>query len=281
MVSTAAETRVRDFAWLKRHIPDDARAIATDVGSGCAVISIMGPDSRALLQGLTTADLSNEAFPFAHSREIELGHAIVRASRITYVGELGWELYVPTEFALGVYEALLEAGDAYGLTHAGMHALNSLRMEKAYRHWGHDVTDEDTPLEAGLMFAVRPGKAGGFIGRDALLRQVDAGTDKRLVQFRLEDPTPMVYHNEPILRGDEIVGLVRSGMYGHTLGGAVALAYVEFGGARDDDALLGGDYAIEVAGERHRAAISLTPMYDPKGERVRGTGTADTLRRAG
>jgi glycine cleavage system aminomethyltransferase T len=150
----------------------------------------------------------------------------VRASRITYVGELGWELYVPTEFMLGVYDELAAAGAGHGLVHAGYHALNSLRIEKAYRHWGHDITDEDTPLEAGLAFAVKFDKAGGFIGRDALLRQKQSALRKRLVQFKLKSPEPLLYHNEPIWKGGSIVGFIRSGMYGHTLGAAVGLGYV-------------------------------------------------------
>jgi 4-methylaminobutanoate oxidase (formaldehyde-forming) len=155
LIVTAAETEVRDFAWLKLHIPDNANCVLTNVTSGSGVISLMGPRSRELLQSLTPTDMSHAAFPFATSREIELGYALVRASRITFVGELGWELYVPTEFMLGVYDEIVTAGEAFGLVHAGYHALNSLRIEKAYRHWSHDITDEDTPLEAGLEFTIK------------------------------------------------------------------------------------------------------------------------------
>ena len=183
LIVTGAETETRDFNWLQRHIDADAHAVLTNVTSGMGVISIMGPNARALLQSICPNDLSNDAFPFATSQEIELGYAIVRASRITYVGELGWELYIPTEFVAGVYDAIVAAGAAYGLKHAGYHALNALRMEKAYRHWGHDITDEDTPLEAGLGFAVKLDKPGGFIGREALLAQKQAGLKQRLVQF--------------------------------------------------------------------------------------------------
>jgi 4-methylaminobutanoate oxidase (formaldehyde-forming) len=222
----------------------------------------MGPKSRDLLQALTPADMSNEAFPFATSQEIELGYALVRASRITFVGELGWELYIPTEFVLGVYDELLAAGETVQVVHAGYHALNSLRMEKGYRHWGHDITDEDTPLEAGLGFAVKFDKAGGFIGREALLRQKEKGIEKRLVQFRLDDPEPLLYHNEPIWRGDEIVGHITSGAYGHTLGSCIGLGYVT--GAID-----GEKFEIEVAGVRFAATTSLRPMYDPKNANIR------------
>jgi 4-methylaminobutanoate oxidase (formaldehyde-forming) len=216
---------------------------------------------------LTPDDLSNAAFPFATSREIEIGYALVRASRVTFVGELGWELYVPTEYLLGVYEALCEAGGAHGLRHAGYHALNSLRIEKAYRHWGHDITDEDTPLEAGLGFAVKFDKPGGFIGKEALLRQRNAGLHKKLLQFQLEDPEPLLYHNEPIWQGGEIVGFVRSGMYGHTLGGCIGLGYVTWKPGMDK--IDNVRYEIEVAGVRYGARASLRPLYDPKSERIR------------
>ena len=266
LVVTAAATEVRDFNWLQRHIPHDARCVLTNVTSAMGVISIMGPNARALLQSLSPSDLSNEAFPFAHSREIELGYAVVRAARITYVGELGWELYVPTEFTAGVYDTLVEAGEPFGLAHAGYHALDSLRIEKAYRHWGHDITDEDTPLEAGLGFAVKFDKPGGFIGRDALLKERAAGSAKRLLQFRLLDPQPLLYHNEPIWHDDVLVGHVTSGAYGHTLGGAIGLGYVDSAKVQDPGE---GSFSIEVAGERVPAEASVTPMYDPASRRIR------------
>ncbi|MCH6583199.1 MAG: GcvT family protein, partial [Proteobacteria bacterium] len=193
LVVTAAATQVRDFVWLQRHIPDGAHAVLTDVTSGHAVLGVMGPRARDLLTRVTDADLSNDAFPFGTSQEIDLAYAKVRASRISYVGELGWELYIPTEFTLGVYDAIVAAGDALGLKHVGMHAMNSLRMEKGYRHWGDDITEEDTPLEAGLGFAVAFDKDADFIGRDALLRQKETGLKRRLVQFSLEYPEPLLY----------------------------------------------------------------------------------------
>ncbi|HEX4242576.1 MAG TPA: FAD-dependent oxidoreductase [Steroidobacteraceae bacterium] len=274
LVVTGAETESRDFNWLERHIARDAHCVLTNVTSGMGVLSLMGPRSRELLASITPDDVSHEAFPFATSRIIELGLALVRASRITYVGELGWELYVPTEFMQGVYDEIVAAGAKVGLTHAGYHALNSLRMEKAYRHWGHDITDEDTPLEAGLSFAVGWEKSGGFIGRDALLRQREGGLGKRLLQFKLAAPEPLLYHNEPIWRGGAIVGFVRSGMFCHTLGAAVGLGYVDVSkgsaasGATPGSVELEG-YEIEVAGVRYPAAASLKPMYDPKSERIK------------
>jgi 4-methylaminobutanoate oxidase (formaldehyde-forming) len=277
LIVGGAETETKDFNWLKRHIEPDAHCTLTNVTSGMGVLSVMGPRSREFLQSLTPDDLSAAAFPFATSRLIELGYARVRASRITYVGELGWELYVPTEFMLGVYDELAAAGAGHGLVHAGYHALNSLRIEKAYRHWGHDITDEDTPLEAGLAFAVKFDKAGGFIGRDALLQQKQSALRKRLVQFKLKSPEPLLYHNEPIWKGDSIVGFIRSGMYGHSLGAAVGLGYVTTApdaalpaAAGTAPAAIGADdYDIEVAGTRYAATASLQPLFDPRNERIK------------
>ena len=269
MVITGAAVGPRDLDWLNRHLPEGARVTVTEVTSGFAVIGIMGPNARALLARLTGADLSNQAFPFGTSREIEIGFATVRATRITYVGELGWELYVPTEFARGVFDAIVAEGGDFGLKPVGMHAMDSLRIEKAYRHWGHDITGEDTPIEAGLGFAVRLDKNVPFIGRDALLRQKDNGVKKRLVQFALEDPEPLLYHNEPILRDGEMVGYLTSGNYGHHLGRAVGLGYVGHPDGVDADFVDSGSYEIEVAGERFAARASLRPLYDPKAERVK------------
>jgi len=269
LIVGGAETESKDFNWLRRHIDSDAHCVLTNVTSGMGVLSVMGPCAREFLQSLTPDDLSDRGFPFATSRVIEIGYALVRASRITYVGELGWELYVPTEFLQGVYDELVGAGAAFGLVHAGYHALNSLRIEKAYRHWGHDITDEDTPLEAGLGFAVKFDKAGGFIGREALLRQRDSGCTKRLLQFKLESPDPLLYHNEPVWRGDALVGFIRSGMYAHSLGAAVGLGYVTAPPGGGVDAIGADDYEIEVAGVRERATASFSPLYDPRNERIK------------
>ncbi|MFP6774119.1 MAG: FAD-dependent oxidoreductase [Alphaproteobacteria bacterium] len=272
LVVTSATSQVRDFHWLKRHIPDGAHAHLTDVTSSYAVLSLMGPKSRDLLAAISDNDVSNEAFPFSASRLINIGHGEVRATRLTYVGELGWELYIPSEFAQGVYDAIVGAGASHDLRHAGYHAMDSLRMEKAYRHWGHDITDEDTPIEAGLGFAVAWDKVGGFIGRAALLRQRQAGPTKRLVQFRLEDPEKLLYHNEPIWRDGVIAGHICSGAYGHTLGAAIGLGYVHNpdGGTIDAEFIKGGAYMIEVACEQVAATASLRPLYDPKSLRIRG-----------
>jgi 4-methylaminobutanoate oxidase (formaldehyde-forming) len=268
LVVTPAASQTRDFHWLRRHARDRS-ATVTDVSSGYAVLGVMGPNSRKLLEQISSADLSNDAFPFGHFQDIELGHAMARALRVTYVGELGWELHIPTEYALHAYDTLNTAGEAFKLHHVGMHAMNSLRIEKAYRHWGHDITDEDTPVEAGLNFAVAYDKAGGFIGRDALLRQKDSGVQKRLVQFLLDDPQPLLYHNEPVYRNSEIVGYIASGMYGHTLGGAVGLGYVHNADGVTPAFVREGSYEIEVAGQRIPASASLRPMYDPTSERIK------------
>ena len=269
LIVTAAATEVRDFYWLKAHIPADAHCVLTNLTSAMGVISLMGPKSREFLQTLTPSDLSNEAFRFGTSREIELGYALVRASRITYVGELGWELYIPTEFVVGVYEAITAAGEAHGLVHAGYHALDSLRIEKAYRHWGHDITDEDSPLEAGLGFAVKFDKPGGFIGREALLRQKEKGVPRRLVQFRLCDPLPLLHRTEPVWCEGRIVGHITSGNYGHSLGGSIGLGYVDVSLVKDLPTVQADRFEIEVAGERIPAEASFRPMYDPFGKRIR------------
>ncbi len=267
VVGAAAEQR-RDLDFLQTHL--EGRVAVTDVSSGHCTLAVMGPRSRELLASLTTADLSNEAFPFLASREIDLGHVLVRASRVSYVGELGYELMMPTEFAPYVFDLLAEAGRAVGLRLAGYHALNSLRLEKAYRLWGYDMGSHDTPLEAGLAFTVAWDKPGGFAGREALLRQRDVGVRRRLVQLVLEDPEPLAYRTEPIWRDGELVGTVTSGMFGHTLGACVALGWVERrDGPVTDEWLAEGSYEVEIAWERVPARLHLRPAYDPTGSRLR------------
>jgi glycine cleavage system aminomethyltransferase T/glycine/D-amino acid oxidase-like deaminating enzyme len=272
LIVTSAASQTIDLAWLRRHTPERARAVAFDATSAYAVLAVMGPNSRTLLSRLTDADLSNEAFPFATSRVIDLGYARVRASRITYVGELGFELYVPTEFVQGVFDLIVEGGGADELRLCGYHAMNSLRMEKGYRHWGHDISPQDTPLEAGLNFAVAWSKHE-FIGRDALLRQKEKGVKRRLVQFALKDERKLLYHNEPIWRDGVLVGRVTSGMFGHTLGKPLGMGYVENAkGPADQSFVESGRYEIEVAGENIPAQASLRPFYDPSNLRVRESG---------
>jgi glycine cleavage system T protein len=269
LVLSGPATVRRDHDWLSRHIGPGDFATVADVSGTMAMVTVMGPDSRRLLQPLTDADLSDAAFPFGQSREIDLGYGFVRATRMTYVGELGWELLIPADLAVHVYDTITRAGAPLGLRHAGYYALNSLRLEKGYRSWGHDISGGDTPLEAGLGFAVAWDKPGGFIGREALHKQRDGGVGRRLVQFALEDPDVLAYHDEPIYRDDVLVGRVASAAYGHTLGRTVALGYVTAPPGAGRSWYLTGSYQIEVAAERVPARPSLRPLYDPGSERIK------------
>jgi 4-methylaminobutanoate oxidase (formaldehyde-forming) len=273
MVVTGSAGQTRDFAWLKRNIPDGAHCVAMDVTSGLPMLSIMGPKSRALLEKLSGADLSNEAFPFGASQEIEIGYARVRASRLTYVGELGWELYMPAEFGAHVLETVLISGKEFGLAPAGVHTMNNARMEKAYRHWGHDISEEETPLEAGLGFAVAWEKKGGFTGREELLKQKEKKIlTKRMVCVALKDggtTAPMIYHEEPVYRDGVIVGSTTSGAWGHRIGKSLGLAYVKCDAGVSKDWLASGTWEVELAWQRYSADVQLEPFYDPKGLRIK------------
>ncbi|MER8391721.1 FAD-dependent oxidoreductase [Mesorhizobium sp. M1340] len=259
-------TLQRDLAWLRKHLADEF-VVITDVTAAEAVLCLMGPDARKLIQRVSPNDFSNENNPFGTFQEIEIGMGLARAHRVTYVGELGWELYVSTDQAAHVFEAIEEAGADVGLKLCGLHTLDSCRIEKAFRHFGHDITDEDNVLEAGLGFAVKTAK-GDFLGRDAVLKKKETGLSRRLVQFCLNDIEPLLFHNEAILRDGRIVGPITSGNYGHHLGGAIGLGYVPCKGESEAD-VLSSSYEIEIAGERFAAEASLKPMYDPKAERVR------------
>jgi len=220
------------------------------------------------MQAVSPNDFSNAAHPFGHARQIEIGMGLARAHRVSYVGELGWELYVSADMCGHVFETLMEAGQAHDLKLCGMHVMDSCRIEKGFRHFGHDITCEDHVLEAGLGFAVSKTKPD-FIGRDAVERKREEGLRHRMVQFRLSDPEPMLYHNEPILRDGQIVGYLSSGNYGHHLGAAIGLGYVPCEGETAAEVLASG-YEIDVAGTRVTAEASLKPMYDPTSERMRG-----------
>jgi glycine cleavage system aminomethyltransferase T/glycine/D-amino acid oxidase-like deaminating enzyme len=273
LVVTAAVAQVRDLAWLRRHIGDADRCAVTDVTSGTAMLGIMGPSSRPLLEKISGADLSNEVHPFAHSREIDLGYARVRASRITYVGELGYELYMPTEHLAEVYERLVDAGAAFALTHAGYYAMGACRVEKGYRSWGHDIGDADTPLEGGLAFTIAWDKPGGFIGREALLAQKGAGPlPKRLVQVALQDNSaaaPLLFHEEPLLRDGVLVGSIKSGAWGHRVGRSLGMGYVHCSEGVTREWLASGQWSVEVAWTAHPVDVQLEPFYDPKNTRIR------------
>jgi 4-methylaminobutanoate oxidase (formaldehyde-forming) len=255
--------------WLRRHI-GDARAFVTDVTSGYAQINIQGPRSRELLARVTSADLSNEAFPFRAAAEIDIGFARVLCIRITYLGELGYELYIPAEAAVHVYDRLVDAGRAAGLRHAGLKALGSLRMEKGYRDYGHDIDNTDTVLEAGLGFAVALDKPGGFIGREAVLAQKERGPlRRRLVQVLLKDPAPLLFHAEVVHRNGRPAGYIRSASYGFTLGGAVGLAMIDADEPIDQAYLNAGEWTVQIGTAVYPAVASLRPMYDPMNERIR------------
>jgi 4-methylaminobutanoate oxidase (formaldehyde-forming) len=222
------------------------------------------------LQSLTSVDLSNEAFPFRTAREIDLGFAKALCVRITYLGELGYELYISTEQAGHVYDTLWEAGQKFGVRHAGLKALASLRMEKGYRDYGHDIDNTDDPLETGLGFAVDFKKPDGFIGREALLKKKEAGPMKRrLVQVLCKDPEPLMYHAEVVRRDGKAVGYVRAASYGFSLGGAVGLAMIEPGEVVDAAYLASGNWELEINGKLYPAAVSLKPMYDPEMKKIK------------
>ncbi len=256
------------LAWMRRHI-DDMHVTVTDVTSGWGQINVQGPRSREVLQSLSSADLSNGAFPFRTAREIDLGLARALCVRITYVGELGYELYIPAEQTTHVYDRLVAAGSPFGLRHAGLKALASLRMEKGYRDYGHDIDNTDSVLEAGLGFAVDESKP--FLGRDAVTaRKAEGPLSRRLVQVLLRDPEPMLFHAEPVLRDGKPVGYVRAASYGHTLGAAVGLAMVDGGEPVDKAWLEGAEWEVDIAGRLHPATASLRPFYDPTSSRVKG-----------
>jgi 4-methylaminobutanoate oxidase (formaldehyde-forming) len=262
LVVTPAATRLADETWLRRHA-GDANVVITDVTAGEGVIAVMGPKARELMTLVSPDDWSNQAHPFGHAREIEIGYGLARAHRVSYVGELGWELYTSSDMTAHVYETLVDAGANVGLKHVGLHAMDSLRIEKAFRHFGHDITCEDHVVDAGLAFAVKTDKPD-FIGRDAVLERKETGPKLRMMQFRLRDPDPLLFHHEPILKDGKFVGYLSSGNYGHTLGGAIGLGYVPAVIAKETDG-----WTIEVAGQRVAADVSLRAMYDPKSERVR------------
>lgn len=272
MVLTGGPMQVRDFNWLTRHLPENLRAWTYDVTNSWSMLSIMGPKSRALLSELTPADLSTEAFPFSTSQEIEMGYGYVIANRLTYVGELGWELLIPVEFTQHIFERLMEVGPKHNLSFAGHAAVDSCRMEKAYRRWGHDIDEEGTPMESGLGFAVDYNKPS-FMGRDAVLRQKESGIMKqRLVLFQLErddEAAPLLHHGEPIFANGACQGVITSGAWGHRLNKSLGIGWISHEEGVTLDYIKSLDFEIEVALERYRARAQLRPWYDPKSERVK------------
>ena len=266
LVVTPAATRQADQVWMQRHVGDH-NVVITDVTAGEAVLAVMGPNARKLLQAVSPNDFSNDVNPFGTAQDIELGMGLARVHRVTYVGELGWEIYISSDMAAHAFEVLYAAGQDLGLKLCGMHMMDAGRIEKGFRHFGHDITAEDHVLEAGLGFAVKTDKPD-FIGRDAVLRKKDTGLITRLVQFKLTDPEPLLYHNEPVMRNGEVVGYLSSGVYGHHVGVAMGMGYVPCKGETVAD-ILASSYEIDVMGTRVKAEASLKPFYDPTGARTK------------
>ncbi|MHC4458035.1 MAG: GcvT family protein [Planctomycetota bacterium] len=267
-IVTPGATGTRDFDWIRRHLREEAHAFVTDVTSAYTMLAVMGPRARDLLSTLTDADLSNEAFPFATAQQIDVAYARPIVMRMSFVGELGWELYIPTEFSNNVFDALMREGEKFDLKMVGLHALDSLRLEKGYRHWGADITPDDTPFEAGLGFCVKLDK-GDFVGKDALVKQTETGLTRKLVIFTLEDPEPLLYHDEPILRNGVKVSENTHGAYAHFLGSAIGMGYLENPDGNDDEWILSGKYQIDVEGKLIAARVHLKAPYDPESKRVR------------
>ncbi|MBA3254670.1 MAG: FAD-dependent oxidoreductase [Burkholderiaceae bacterium] len=273
MIVTGSAQAVRDRDVIERALaamPDAPRCEVFDITSMFAVIAVMGPLSRELLQRASTADFSSHSFPFGASHVVDVGYATVRATRLTYVGELGWELYVPVEFAVGVYEALLAAGSDIGIANAGYYAIDSLRLEKGYRAWGRELSPDITPYEAGLGFAVKLDKPGGFRGRDAFAALEPGSVKRRIVSLIIDAPHTNVWGNELILRNGAPVGSITSAAFGHTIGKPVALGSVTRpDGAADRAWIESGQYQIDLAGERYAATVSLKAPYDPESRRIK------------
>lgn len=267
-IVTAGATALRDFDYIERAIPGDAHAVLIDVTSAYAMLGVMGPDARKLLEKVTDADLSDQAFPFGTAREIAVGYATPLAMRMSFVGELGWELYVPSDFAVGMFDALMAAGKAFDVKMVGLHAIDSLRLERGFRHWPSDIDPESTPLEAGLGFAVKFDK-GDFRGKQALLKQQAEGLKRRLVMFTLDDPDPLIYQEEPIYRNGDIVSKNTHGSYGHYLGASVGMCYLEHADGITDEWIREGRYEIGVNGTTYPVTIHLSPPYDPRGKQAK------------
>lgn len=270
MVVSSDNTRGDVLGWMQRHCAESDKVHISDTTGALAQLNIQGPHSRKLLQSVTSADMGDSAFPFRSVQKIDIGYCYVNCARITYLGELGYELYIPSEFAVHVYNVLLEAGQPFGLRLAGLKALSSLRMEKGYRDYGHDMDNTDSILEVGLGFTCDFEKDGGFLGRDAVLAQKSAGPlQKRLLQVLVDDPTPHLYHGEAVLRNNVVVGDIRAASYGHTLGGAVGLAMVEADEPVSAQYIREGEWTVDIGGQQFPARASLRPLYDPGNTRIK------------
>ena len=266
LIVTPAATRLADETWLRRN-QKDYNVVITDVTAAEGVLALMGPNSRALLSSISPNNFDNEINPFGTAQVIEIGMGLARAHRVSYVGELGWELYISSDQCGHIFETIIDAGSDHDLKLCGMHMMDSCRIEKAYRHFGHDITCEDHVLEAGLGFAVDTDKPD-FIGKKAVINKREVGLEKRLVQFQLTEPEPLLYHNEPIIRDSEIVGYISSGNYGHKLGGAIGMGYIPCEG-ESPEKLLSSKFEIDVSGTICAAKASLKPLYDPLSKRTK------------
>ncbi len=263
-VLTGGSVGMHDLAWLRRHLPHDGSARITNLSSAYCCLGLWGPRAREVLSRICEDDPGNAAFPYFTARNIACGPVPVLALRVSYVGELGWELYAPTEYGLYLWDMLWEAGRSFGITAAGGGAFESLRLEKGYRFWGQDIHADYTPLEAGLGFAVRLSK-GDFLGRAALIRQKEAGLTRKLCVITLDDPDRVVMGKEPILAGNQVLGYVTSAAYGYTIGKGIAYGYLPI-----SHAAVGTAVQIEFFGERHAATVAREPLYDPEGLRLKG-----------
>jgi 4-methylaminobutanoate oxidase (formaldehyde-forming) len=268
-IVTGTGFRTHDFGWIRDHIPAGLEATLTDVTEEYGTLSLMGPKARRVLEKVTTADVSNAGFPFGHVREIVIAGAVVRALRVTYVGELGWELHVPIARIGAVYDALMEQGAAEMIRPAGYRAIESLRLEKGYRAWGADITPNDTPFEAGLGWAVKLKSGTDFMGRAALEQQASLPLAKRLCGFTVADPDVVLLGRETILRDGKPVGYLSSGGHGHTVGKPVGLGYVRHAAGVSDEFLRTGSYELVVAMERVPASLHMRPLIDPDNVRVK------------
>ena len=266
LIVTPAATRLADETWLRRN-QKDYNVVITDITAAEGVLALMGPNSRALLSSVSPNNFDNEINPFGTAQVIEIGMGLARAHRVSYVGELGWELYISSDQCGHIFETIIDAGLDHDLKLCGMHMMDSCRIEKAYRHFGHDITCEDHVLEAGLGFAVDTDKPD-FIGKKAVIDKREVGLEKRLVQFQLTEPEPLLYHNEPIIRDSEIVGYISSGNYGHKLGGAIGMGYIPCEGESPEE-LLSSKFEIDVSGTICAAKASLKPLYDPLSKRTK------------